>query len=64
MQIGSVTQSKEDFGIARTADTCRNVRVSEAVGKVVDPKSIIERDTCDAIEDAGEVTQVELLSVP
>ena len=38
--------------------------MSEAVGKVIDPKSIIERDACDAIEDAGEVTQVELLSVP
>ncbi len=38
--------------------------MSEAVGKVVDSESIIERDACNTIEDAGEVTQVELLSVP
>lgn len=36
----------------------------EAVGKVVDAERVVERDAGDAVEDAGEVTEVELLSVP
>ncbi len=38
--------------------------MSEAVGKVIDAESIVEGDACDAVEDAGEVAQIELLSVP
>ena len=36
----------------------------EAVREVVDAKRVVEWDAGDAIEHAGEVAQVELLSVP
>lgn len=38
--------------------------MDEAVGKVVNAECVVKRDARNAVEDAGEVAEVELLSVP
>jgi len=62
-QVRSVAETDENFGVSRATNARGNVGVTETIGKVVDAERVIERDARNSVEDAGEVTEVELLSV-